>query len=160
MSGFTLPEDCNVIGILKPATDAAGRTSRYVSLKHVLRAWIIAYIDQGNAATVLLSPTQATTVAGAGSKVLTNAVPIWANNDVAAADALTRATDAVNYTPDAALKEKQVIFQIDPAQLDMAGGFDCIGLTTGASNLANLTSAVVVAQSRYPSASPPSIAVD
>src|SRR5690606_16726774 len=94
MSGFTLPEDCNVIGILKPATDAAGRTSRYVSLKNVLRAWIIAYIDQGNAATVLLSPKQATTVAGAGSKVLSNAVPIWANNDVAAADALTRQTDA------------------------------------------------------------------
>lgn len=157
---FTLPEACNVVGILKPAADAAGRTSRYVSLKNALRAWIIVYIDQGNAATVLLSPKQASAVAGTGTKVLANVVPIWANNDVAAADALTRQTDAVNFTPDAAVKEKQVVFEIDPAQLDMAGGFDCIGITTGASNAANITSAIVVVESRYPGATPPSIAVD
>lgn len=160
MSSFTLPENCKVLGILKPATDAAGRTGRYVSLKNMHKAWIIAYIDQGNAATIALTPKQASAVAGTGSKVLANNVPIWSNLDIATSDVLVRQTDGTAYTTDAGVKEKQVIFQIDPASLDMANGFDCIALTTGASNVANLTSAVVVGEMRYAQATTPSATVD
>jgi hypothetical protein len=159
-SSTTLPEQFKILGVIKPATDAAGRTGRYVSLKNCTKAWIIAYIDQGNAATIALTPKQASAVAGTGSKVLSSSVPIWANLDIAASDVQVRQTDATSFTTDAGVKEKQVIFQIDPATLDQANGFDCIGLTTGASNVANLTSALVVAEMTYAQATPPSASVD
>jgi hypothetical protein len=54
-----------------------------------------------------------------------------------------RQTDAANFTTDAGVKTKKVIFEIDPAKLDVAGGFDCIRIVTGASNAANITAAQV-----------------
>lgn len=157
---FSLPEHTKLVNLLKPATDAAGRTGKYASLKHALKAWIIVNIEQGNAATILLSLLQASAVAGTGSKVLTSVVPIWANLDTDASDTALARTAAVNYTTDAGVKTKQVIFEIDPVKLDVAGGFDCIGLSTGASNVANLTQAEFIAAIRYPSATPPSMIVD
>lgn len=157
---FSLPEQCKIVSLLAPATDAAGRTGAYVSMKHVLKAWIKVHIAQGNAATILLSLLQATAVAGTGSKVFANAVPIWSNLDTAASDTLVARTAAVNYTTDAGLKIKQVIFEIDPAKMDFANGFDCLGLSTGASNVANVTAAEVLAAIRYPSATPPTLVLD
>lgn len=142
MTKFTLPQQVKIVQAIPLATDAAGRTSAYVSLKLYGKGYIVISLTQGNAATVLLTPLQASAVAGTGSKVLTNAVPIWSNLDTAATDTLVRQTDAVNYTTDAGVKNKQVIFEIDPALLDVANGFDCIGFSTGASNVANLTGAV------------------
>ena len=157
---FSLPEHTKLVNLLAPAADAAGRVSAYVSLKHALKAWILVNINQGAANTVLLSLLQATTVAGAGSKVLTNVVPIWSNLDTAASDTLVARTPAVNLTTDAGLKIKQVIFEIDPAKLDLAGGFDCIGLSTGASSVSNITQAEFWAAIRYPSATPPTMIAD
>jgi len=147
---MNIPQTIVPVNLLAPATDAAGRTSAvYPSLKNAVKAWIVAYITQGNAATVALVPVQATAVAGTGSKVLANVVPIWANLDVAADDTLPQATSAVNYTTDAGVKNKIVVFEIDPANLDVANGFDCIGLTTGASDVANITSALLWVQPAY-----------
>ena len=158
---FQIPEGCKPVPLLTPAADAAGRTSTvYPSLKNCKRAWIVAHIEQGNAATIALTPVQASAVAGTGTKVLTNAVPIWANQDCVASDTLVRQTDAANFTTSAAVKEKQVIFQIDPAacmDIDNATTpFDCIGLTTGASNAANITEATLWCEMKYASATPPS----
>jgi hypothetical protein len=158
---IAFPEAVKVVELLAPAADAAGRTSAiYPSLKNVHRAWIVAHVNQGNAATVALTPKQASAVAGTGTKVLANAVPIWAGEDLAASDALPRQADGTSFTTDAEVKHKIVVFQIDPAKLDVAGGFDCIGLTTGASSAANITSAVLIAEMRYGSAAPPSLIVD
>lgn len=154
---ISLPQECKIVEAIAPATDAAGRSSAAISLKNAGKAYIYAHITQGNAATIALVPMQATNVAKAGGKVLTNAVPIWANLDTAAGDTLVRATDAVNYTTDAGVKNKLVIFEINPALLDVAGGFDCIYFTTGASNVANITSgAFICTDLRYSQATPPS----
>lgn len=156
-----IPEGLVPVELLSPATDAAGRTSSvYPSLKNAIRAWIVCYITQGNAATVALAPKQATAVAGTGTKVLANTVPIWANEDAAAASPLTRQTDAVNFTTSAAVKHKVVVFMIDPAKLDINNGFDCIGLTTGASNAANITSAMLFVESKYKQPTPPDFLLD
>jgi len=157
---FSLPEHCKIVNLLAPAADAAGRTGAYVSLKHSLKAWIKVHITQGNAATILLSLLQASAVAGTGSKVLVNAVPIWSNLDTATSDTLVARTAAVNYTTDAGVALKQVIFEIDAAKLDVAGGFDCIGLSTGASNAANITAAEILIATRYPAATPPTAVAD
>lgn len=162
MAKFSLPEVIKIVEALAPAADAAGRAAgNAVSLKNYSKAWLLVTLTQGNAATVLLSILQATNVAKAGGKVLTNAVRIWANLDTSLTDTLVRAADAVNYTTDAGVKNKQVLFEIDPAYLDVAGGFDCVYMSTGASNAANITSAVwLLSGARFGSATPPSAIVD
>lgn len=155
-----LVENAKVVQLLAPAADAAGRTSAYVSLKGYRRAFLIASIAQGNAATIALTPKQASAVAGTGAKA-TPAVPIWADLDTATSDALARTVDAASYTTDAGLKNKVVVFQIDAAQLDTNNGFDCVALVTGASNVANITSAIaVLVDPRYAQVTPPSAVVD
>jgi hypothetical protein len=160
MSCNTFVEEYKLVQLLQPATDAAGRTSAYVSLKFASFATIIVSIAQGNAATVAITIEQASAVAGTGSKVITNTVPIWSNLDTAATDTLVRRTAGVALTTDAGVKNKQVCFQIDPADLDIANGFDCICIKTGASNAANVTSAVIVLNDRYKQATPPSSILD
>lgn len=156
-----LPECCKIIEALTPAADAAGRTGDYISLKNARVGYVVVHMDQGNAATVALTIEQAQDVAGTGSKAITVAVPIWANQDLAASDALVRQTDAVSFTTSAAVKHKQVIFQIDPAYLDIDGGFDCITVKSGASNAANITAAqYFLCDLRFAQATPPSAIVD
>ena len=158
---ITLAQTFKTVEILAPATDAAGRTGAYVSLKNARRATIVFHVTQGNAATILISLLQATTVAGAGSKVFTATVPIWSNLDEAATDTLVRRTDAVNYTTDAGVKHKCVIFQIDAGiHMDTANSFDCITISTGASNAGNLTEARVYLEMDYEQATPPTAIVD
>lgn len=158
MHPFTLPENTKIHGALKPAADAAGRAGRYVSLKNVHKMYVVVYIDQGNAATVALTITQAQDISGTGAKALAVTVPIWANQDVANGDTLARQTDAVSFTTSAAVAEKCVVFEVQENALDLANGFKTIRVNTGASNVANITSAVYVgAPLRYPGNASPSI---
>lgn len=157
---FSLPENAKLVNILAPAADAAGRTGAFVSLKGYERAYLVCHITQGNAATVALTPNQAKTVAGGSAKVI-SAVPIWADLDVAASDALARATDAANYTTDAGVKNKWVVFQIDASALDINNDFDCVNVSTGASNAANITAAwALLVGARFQQVTPPTAVVD
>jgi hypothetical protein len=139
---LNIPQSLTPYNLLAPAADAAGRTSAYLSLKGASRAWIVVYVGQGNAATILLSPLQASAVAGTGSKAIAPA-RIWTKLDEAFT-VFTAQTEAATYTTDAAVKSKFVIFEIDPSKvMDVANGFDAIAISTGASNAANITSAVL-----------------
>ena len=143
------------INLLPPAADAAGRTSAYRSLRNAEKAWIIFRVNQGNAATVLVSPLQAKDIAGTGSKAV-SAVPIWLNNDDSASDALVAQTAAATFTTDATTKGKIVVFEImTEAALDVNNGFNHIGISTGASNAANVTEAILVMWGKYQQAIPP-----
>jgi hypothetical protein len=145
------PEMIHVVDVLTPAADAAGRNSDAVSLKNFNLAIVEASINQGNAATIALTLQQCTAVDGTGAKALTVNVPIFASQDVggASGDVLTRQTDGVAFTTSAALTRKTIRFVVDPATLDLAGGFDCLRVTTGASNAANITSARVILTPTY-----------
>jgi hypothetical protein len=158
---FSLAQQLKPVVGAAPAADAAGRTATYVSLQNAHKAFILVQITQGNAAPVALTPFQAKNVAALSEKVLTGVVAIYANLDTAASDTLVRATDAVNYTTDAGVKNKLVIFEIDPAALDVNNGFDCITLKTGASNAANITSVFyLLGPHRYPGSAIPSAIID
>ena len=125
---------------LTPAADAAGRTSSYFSLKNAHRAFAVFHIAQSNAATVALSIVQASAVAGTGTKAINGTHRIWSAPNVATDVRPTQQTSAASFTTDAGLANKMVVIEIDPAvNLDLAGGFDCIAMVTGASNVANLT---------------------
>jgi len=154
-----LPEVTKIVEAITPQAGAA-ITGDYVSLKNVHRAFVVVHVNQAEVNTMAISIEQATVVAGGDTKVITNVVPIWANEDCAASDALVRQTDAVNFTTSAAQKHKVVVFQIDPSILDLANGFDCITVKTGASNAGNLTSAMYYLCERYQQATPPAAITD
>jgi hypothetical protein len=138
---FSLVAQIPPVMLLAPAADAAGRSSPFRSLRNALKAYVVVHINQGNAATVLLSVLQATNVAGASSKAVT-AVPIWSNNNTATNDTLAARTAAATFTTDAGTNDKIVVFEITPEScMDLANGFDCLAVSTGASNVANITEA-------------------
>lgn len=157
---FSMPAQIPPVMLLAPAADAGGRTSSYRSLRNALKAYVVVHVNQGNAATVLLSVLQASAVAGTGSKAIT-ATPIWSNLDTSVNDTLTSRTAAATYTTDAGVKDKIVVFEITPEQcMDVANGFDCIAVSTGASNAANITEAKLFILGSYQQASPPNSYVD
>lgn len=161
MPKYNFASSAKLVELLPPAADAAGRSSDIISLKNATVATIIVSLTQGNAAPVALTLMQAQDVAGTGAKALANAVPIWANQDTAASDSLVRQADGVSFTTSGAVKNKQVVFHIDPANLDINAGFDCLYVTTGASNVANITGAVAILEGhRYQGASLPSAIID
>lgn len=153
---FSLAAELQPVTMLAPAADAAGRTSSYYSLKNALKAFILVTLNQGNAATIALTPLQATNVAGASSKVLSNNIPISLVADSSAASAYVAQAAAKNYTTDATIKTKKVLFELDlNAALDVQNGFDCIAIQTGASNAANITAADLFIMASYQGATPP-----
>ena len=161
MKIFSLAQQAKIVELLAPAADAAGRTSDAISMKNCAKAFVVFHITQGNAATILLTPRMATDVAIGTNKVFTNLLPIWADLDTAASDALVRATDAINYTTDAGVKNKVVVFEVDPSSMDVNGGYDVLYFTTGASNAANITQAMAYLMGlRYEQSLPPSAIVD
>lgn len=138
----------NVVEAIAPQAGGA-ITGDYISLKNVLKAWVVVHITQAASNTVAITIEQDTITTISASKAITKAVPIWSNLDCAASDVLVARTAAVSYTTDAGIKHKIVIFEIDPATLDIANGFDCITVKTGSSDVSNITSAQYILEQRY-----------
>ena len=147
-----------LVEAIPPKTDAAGTAGDYVSLKNILKATVFVHITQGNAATVEVGVNEATAVAGTSAAAVTADLKIWSNLDCAASDVIVARTDAATYTTDAGIKHKIVVIELDPVLL--SDGFDCIAVTTGASNSANIVSAMYVLQPRYTGANMPSAITD
>ena len=146
---FALAQNLLAASILSPATDAAGRTGRYVTMKNSHKGFFVVHINQGNAATILLSVLQATDPTGTGSKALANNARIWfITDDSVANPAWVRQTDAVSFTTDAGVKVKAVLIEVDGAMLDLVNGFNCVSISTGASNVANITEAMFYGTAR------------
>jgi hypothetical protein len=157
---FSMPYQIPPVVMLPIAADAAGRTSGYFDLKNsVGKAYVVAEVNQGNAAPVLVSLLQATTLAGAGAKAI-NAVPIWLTANTALTDALVQQTSAATFTTSAAINDKLVVFELTmESALDMVNGFKFIGVSTGASNAANITGAKLFILQAIQGASAPSAMV-
>jgi hypothetical protein len=138
-------EDVQAQPLLYPAADAAGRTSSYYSIKGAVRAWIDVIITQGNAATILLSPMQALAVAGT-SAIAIRATRIRTKLTATTVD-WTDQTEATTYTTDAGVANKIVRFELDPNKAltpeSATGVYDCVAISTGASNAANITAATL-----------------
>jgi hypothetical protein len=156
---FSIAQQSPPVEVLAPATDAAGRTGKWVGLKKAAKLFIIVHITQGNAATILLSLLQATAAAGTGSKA-GPVVAVYTNLDTSVSDALTRQADAATFTTDVAVKNKIVVFEVDAAALDVANGYGYVTVSTGASNVANITQAEALPTGlRYAGTSPDSLVV-
>lgn len=159
---LTLPQDFKIVDATAgPVTTNGGVTSDYVSLKNVHRAWIVVQLTQAVGHATSIAVRQATAVAGTGVKAITVAVPIWMNADTAASDTLVAQTAAVSQAVAADVKKKMVIFQVDPATLDLANSFDCLNFTVSDSSQAtNFVCGVFVLYMRYKQATPPAAITD
>ena len=152
-------ENVQVVQLASPETTNTGKTSDVISLKNAHKAWIVVNMTQAVAHATLLTVRQATNVAAGTNAVLAAVVPIRANEDCAASDALVAQTAALNYTVTADIKKKQIIFEIDPASL--TDGYICVYITAADSSQAsNLWGVEAILATRHPQATPPSAIVD
>ena len=154
---FTLPEQFKIVDATAGAvTTNGGVTADYVNLAYCHKAYIVVQLTQAAAHATAIAIRQATSAAGASVKAIANAVEIWANEATGTSDALVRQTAAVSYTVTADIAKKLVIFEIDPAKLDLANGFDYLNFTVADSSEAtNFVAATYILVSRYPQASVP-----
>lgn len=133
---------------LAPAADAAGRTgAAYFDLGLAHKVFVEFHINQGNAATIACSLSKADDAAGTGAAAVAELVQVHASLDLATL-AVARVADAASLTTDAAVKTKIVVFEVDPAKI----GKRFIAPVTGASNVANITSALIRYVPRYQAA--------
>jgi len=128
---FSFPENCKVVLGAAPQVGAgAAVNSTPISLKNCHKVWIVVNLNPVGGAALLLTPQTDALVAFGTAAAITNVARIWANEDVATSDRLVEQTAAVNFTTTADVNPKQIIFEIDPA--DLAAGEDKDDLTTGA----------------------------
>ena len=157
--GFSLPENCKIVQMASPETTNTGKTSDTVSLKNVHMCWIVIDLSNTTGHATLFTPTQATDVASGTNAVLATAIPIWLNEDCAASDLLVRQTDGLNETVGAVAKDKQIVFQIDPAGL--TAGYDCVYVVAADSSQAgNFWNCTAYLLERYAADQPPSAIID
>jgi hypothetical protein len=155
-----LPEVSKIVEAIPASTNDAALTGDFVNVENAGKLIIVVQSKGGHASASAITIEQATVAAGTDDKVITNAVQIWSNLDTAASDTLVRRTDAVNYTTDAANKNKMVVFVVDPAGLDIAGGFKFVTVKVGISNVGNIiTAQYYLVDNRYQQATPPSAIV-
>ena len=152
-----IPGDLNVVTGLAPTAGDAAATGDYISLKNAHRVWIVFSVKQGEKTEPALSVMKATAVAPTGATAMTEAARIFSALDCSTSDVLVERTPAASYTLDAALKDKLVVFEIDPAAI---GAYDCIAAKVAASNALNITSVLYIVESRYGAKVQPSMIVD
>jgi hypothetical protein len=156
---FSIAYQAPPIGLLPPAADAAGRTGPYKSLRNVAgKVAVVCRVNQGNAAPVTFSVLQSKDSSGTGSKAIgTLSNPqIFYNADTTSSDTLVGQVAATNFATDAALKDKIVIFDFDPAScLDLANSYSHIAVQTSASNASNITAAEMIAMATFQQTVPP-----
>ena len=156
-----LSENNPIINLLSPQADGS-LTSAVISFKNVNRARIVVLMNQTEANQCTITLMQATDIAAATNKAVSNVVPIWYNSDTAASDAMTKTTSAKTYQFSATHdKIKKVEFEIDPANaFDAANSYDCFYLTSGGSNVANIICAFAELEMKYKEDVLPSVIVD
>lgn len=162
MRNFRLTESFKIVPLLKPAADAAGRSSGFITMKNASKAYLLCYIAQGNAAPVTISLQQATSVSGARAKALSGSAQVWYLDNADAGDTLVQQAPASSFTTSTATTSKLVLFEILPEEnLDVSNGFTSVNISTGPSNAANVTSAFAeIGPLYYAQATPRSALVD
>lgn len=163
MISKTLVHSAKVVVGLDPVVPSTS-TPDYVSLKDY--GHVTAIIMNKNATTVTgsaITLKQATAVAGTSEKALAF-TKRWVNIDTAAAggDALTETAVTSNtFTTEATNSKNGInIIEIDTAELDVSGGFDCFRVGTGDATAATITVLYILSNPRYAQATPPAAITD
>lgn len=157
---FQIPANLKPTQLFAPKTTNATLASQVVTLKNAIKAWVVLEFTQavGHATTPTLN--QATSIAATTNKAGPT-VDIWANEDTAATDTLVKKTAGASYAVTNDIKNKQVVFEIDPARLDINNGYDCVYMTIATSSQAtNFVAGSIYILNAYAQATPPSAIID
>ncbi|WP_411680643.1 hypothetical protein [Clostridium thailandense] len=147
---MALVENYKLVQAFEPKTTNAAIISDYVALKNAVTAAVIVNLAQTAGHATQISLYQSQDVEGTNAKPLVNDIPILANEDVSASDTLVRQSDGVSFTVANTAKNKQVIFYVDPAKLDMNNGFCCLNVRVGASSQAtNFACGEFILENKY-----------
>lgn len=129
-------EQCNLTVAIMPLDLDTDRTGDYVNVGNVSRMGVLVTISPGTGGddpTITLN--QATTAAGGSTKVATVITEYWtkqAATDLTGTGTWTRSTQSAASTVagngTSAEQAKMYYFEVDPATLDVAGGFDWISV--------------------------------
>lgn len=159
---ISLPQNFKIVDASAgPVTTNGAVTFDYVSLKNVIRAWIVIQLTQAVGHATTVQPQKATAVAPTGAVSVTTACKIWANEDTAASDTLVAQTAATSYAVTNDIKKKQVIVEVDPRDGQWGDSFDVLGCTISDSSQAtNYVSAQYILQTKYQRATPPAAITD
>lgn len=160
---ITLPQNFKIVQGIQPSTTNGGATADYVSVKTGLWLWIIVNLTQAVGHATAITVKRATAVAGTGLTTLANDIQVWANEDVAASDTLVKQTDAKGFTVTNDVKNKQIVFGLDPALLGEISSVvaDCVTVVAADSSQAtNFWEVTYLLQSAFPQATPPSAIID
>lgn len=145
-----LIEKYKLIQAFEPKTTNAAIISNYVTLKNAITVAVVINLAQAVAHATQISLYQSQDIEGTGAKPLACDVPILVNEDISANDILARQPDGVSYTVANTAKNKQVVFYIDPAKLDVNNGFCCLNIRIGASTQAtNFASGEFILENKY-----------
>ena len=158
MSVISVPTRFKLVQAFAPKTTNAALTSQVVTLKNAIRATLTLHFTQavGFASTPTIK--QATDIA-AGTNAAGPTCRIWANEDTAATDTLVAQTAAASYAVAADIKNKMVVFEIDPAAL--TDGYDCVYCTIATSSQAtNFVSGEWQIETNFALATPPTAILD
>lgn len=157
----TLVEKFKVVQAVEPKTTNTAITGSYVSLKNVINATVVVNLTQAVGHATAISIYKSKDVSGTDAKAITNTVQVWANEDVSSGDTLARKTDGISYTVEDIAKNKQVVFHINPASLNINDGYTCLNVRIGASAQAtNFASAEYILDSKYAADIPASVVTD
>jgi hypothetical protein len=154
----SLPTNRKIVQAFAPKTTNAALTSQVITLKGAVKVWLVLHFT--NAVGFASVPTikQATDIA-AGTNAAGPTCRVWANEDTAATDTLVAQTAGASYTMAADVKNKIVVFEIDPASL--TDGYDCIYCTIATSSQAtNFVSGEFVIAPNFQQATIPTAILD
>lgn len=156
-----LVEQVKFVQGLAPITPSTS-VPDYVSMKNYNKFAAVISIDNGATVTgTAITLKQAQAVANTGEKALAFS-KVWANVDIGATDTLVETAVSSNtFTSDTTdNKNLMYVIEVDPAELDVANGFDCIRVGTG--NGVNCVTSVLYMlwPAKYAKATPPSAILD
>lgn len=156
-----LVEQVKFVQGLAPITPSTS-VPDYVCMKNYNKFAAVISIDNGATVTgTAITLKQAQAVANTGEKALAF-TKVWANVDIGATDTLVETAVSSNtFTSDTTdNKNLMYVIEVDPSELDVANGFDCIRVGTG--NGVNCVTSVLYMlwPAKYAKATPPSAILD
>lgn len=163
MPKIDLPQNFKLVDATAgPVTTNGGVTCDYVSLKNVVKAWLVLQFTQAVGHATAVQPQTATAVDGTGAASITHSARGWINEDTATSDTLVAQTAATSFSVAATIKKKMVVVEIDPVEWAALGtGADVAGATISDSSQAtNFVSGVWVLQVKHGAATPPAAITD
>jgi len=162
MGSISLAEEFKIVsGTAGCRTTNGGITCDYVSLKNVIKAWIVVHLRQAVSHATVVQPQKATAVLPSGATSVTNSYPWRKNADISASDTLVAQTAATSMAATAGTTDQLMVIEIDPASGEWDEDYDVLGCTLSDSSQAtNFASVLYVLQTKYPQATPPAAITD